>query len=148
MNANLESAVLLRVVVGHLAEAMLDGPLATRTWAWSIAEELRRGGVDVADEARSRIVALGGSPAAWAPPKAETATSRVDALRSDLARHIAGAYVSGSDEQAARARELELAADNAGLTDIETRVDRLVLEAMRTVPSLRGAGGRIETHPF
>lgn len=72
----------------------------------------------------------------------------MDELRSVLAGHIAGAYVSGSDQQVARARELEIAVDNAGLVDIENRVDRLILMQMRIRPSNRGTEGRPDSCPF
>jgi hypothetical protein len=69
-------------------------------------------------------------------------------LRRALADHIAGAYISGSDSQVQRARELELAIDNAGLTDIEDRVDRIILRELRRSPSSRGTDGRADSCPF
>lgn len=72
----------------------------------------------------------------------------IAALRSTLAHHIAGAYISGSDAQVARAKELEHAVDDAGLTDIEDRVDRIILTEMRRPPSDRGTEGRPDNCPF
>lgn len=70
------------------------------------------------------------------------------ALKSAIADHIAGAYISGSDAQVFRARELERAVDDAGMTDIEDKVDRLILTEMRQPPSSRGANGRRDNCPF
>ncbi|MFC8447569.1 hypothetical protein [Kitasatospora sp. NPDC057223] len=72
----------------------------------------------------------------------------IDELRTVLAEHIAGAYVSGDGQQVARAKELEVAVDNAGLVDIENRVDRLILAQMRRRPSDRGVEGRLDNCPF
>ena len=68
-------------------------------------------------------------------------------LRYALARHIAGAYISGDDDQVARAKELETDLDRCGL-NVDKKVDSLVLEAARTRPSQRGVGGRADTCPF
>jgi len=68
-------------------------------------------------------------------------------LTSVLAHHIAGAYISGDDQQVERARELETELDEAGL-NVDTIVDRVVLQQMRFTPSLRGTRGRAYDCPF
>lgn len=148
MNGHLEAAILRRIVVGHVAEAMLDGSYETRKWAWSIATELSRGGVDIAAEAWERIAGLGGHPSkVWVVPAQVGGEDQEKALRAELARHIAGAYVSGSDEQVHRARELETALDGLGV-NVDNQVDSLVLEQMRIPPSRRGTAGRADDCPF
>jgi hypothetical protein len=72
---------------------------------------------------------------------------RQQGLMYDLARHIAGAYVSGNDNQVRRARELETSLDQRGF-NVDLRVDRLVLGQMRRPPSDRGTDGRPDTCPF
>jgi hypothetical protein len=75
------------------------------------------------------------------------AEQRQQGLMYDLARHIAGAYVSGNDNQVRRARELETNLDQRGF-NVDNRVDRLVLGQMRRPPSERGTDGRADTCPF
>lgn len=71
----------------------------------------------------------------------------IKALQYTLARHIAGAYISGNDQQVARARELETELDGMGL-NVDRKVDSLVLEQMRRPPSDRGTHGRADNCPF
>jgi hypothetical protein len=69
-----------------------------------------------------------------------------DRLRQALAEHIAGAYVSGNDDQVRQARLLERALDGIGL-NVDNAVDRLVLEQARSLPSERGHGGLLPHLP-
>jgi hypothetical protein len=143
-----------RLVAEHIAQAMLSGEHARQSAMWVLAADLDDAGLELDYLIRKNIGATGANfDQVWVrPPQqdpwgAATAARTVDHLQAELARHIAGAYVSGSGEQVARARELETALDALGV-NVDKRVDSLVLEQMRIPPSRRGTDGRADDCPF
>lgn len=168
LKQNREDLTTTRRIVGKaIAHAMLSGEPSRMAMAWHLASALDSNGVEVEYPIRNGLKELGADyeqvwvhPASADPwdtdPWAAAAAAKeaaarqaidVDALRSALTRHIAGAYISGSDDQVSRARELETALDQAGL-NVDDQVDRLVLNEMRLPPSTRGAAGRLDDAPF
>lgn len=143
-----------RRVAEDIVQAMLSGEHSRQSAAWALAADLEDAGLDLDWLIRKNIKAAGANfDEVWVrPPQenlwaAQTAARTLDHLQSELARHIAGAYVSGSDDQVARARELETVLDAYGF-NVDRRVDSLVLEQMRIPPSRRGTGGRADDCPF
>lgn len=143
-----------RLVAEHIAQSMLSGEHARQTATWVLAADLEDAGLDLDWLIRKNIKAAGANfdqvwvrPPQQDPWATETAARTLDHLQAELARHIAGAYVSGSDDQVARARELETSLDALGI-NVDNRVDRLVLEQMRIPPSRRGTHGRADDCPF
>lgn len=156
------AAKMAGFMANHIATSMLHGDYPERDRAYSAAHDVDRTVGGFIDLVKSRIQDLGGDPWVWTQPVApvvdepEAPTTgwgapkpavHMDALLSALTRHIAGAYISGSDDQCRRARELETGLDQAGL-NVDNQVDRLVLNEMRLPPSTRGAAGRLDDPPF
>jgi hypothetical protein len=142
-----------RLVAEHIAQEMRSGQHARQQATWVLAEDLDDAGLELDYLIRRCIEAAGANfeqvwvrPPQQDPWATETAARTVDHLQAELARHIAGAYVSGGDDQVARARELETALDALGI-NVDKRVDALVLEQMRIPPSYRGTNGRADV-PF
>lgn len=143
-----------RLVAEHIAQAMLSGEHSRQSATWTLAADLEDAGLELGWLIRKNIEATGANydvvwvkpplTDPWATPQA---ARTLDHLQAELARHIAGAYVSGSDDQVARARELETQLDALGI-NVDNRVDSLVLEQMRIPPSRRGTGGRADNVPF
>lgn len=144
---------LLRHSSKHIATSMIHGDYTERDRAYDMALELELEAPGFIDHVKRCIAEAGKNPeVVWQIPKEtpeETArrSVQVTELRSVLSRHIAGAYISGSDHQHARARELETALDQAGL-NVDDQVDRLVLNEIRIKPSNRGEHGRPDSCPF
>lgn len=143
-----------RLVAEHIAQEMRSGEHSRQHATWVLAEDLDDAGLDLDYLIRKCIEAAGANfEQVWVrPPQqdpwgAQTAPRTMDHLQAELARHIAGAYVSGSDDQVARARELETALDALGI-NVDRRIDSLVLEQMRIPPSRRGTNGRADDCPF
>lgn len=143
-----------RLVAEHIAQSMLSGEHSRQHATWVLAEDLDDAGLELDYLIRKCIEAAGANfeqvwvrPPQQDPWATQTAARTVDHLQAELARHIAGAYVSGGDDQVARARELETALDALGI-NVDKRVDSLVLEQMRIPPSRRGTAGRADDMPF
>jgi predicted ATPase len=139
-----------RLVAEHIAQAMLSGEHSRQSATWTLAADLEDAGLELGWLIRKNIEATGANyDVVWVkPPLTDPWAARtLDHLQAELARHIAGAYVSGSDDQVARARELETQLDALGI-NVDNRVDSLVLEQMRIPPSRRGTGGRADNVPF
>ncbi len=141
-----------RIVGRAIARAMVSGDQFGQSMAWALAAALDGEGCEVEYPIRHGLKELGADyeqvwvePPGWGSPKSPTV--RMDTVRSEVAMHIAGAYVSGDDDQVRRARELETALDGAGL-NVDSQVNRLVLEAMRRPPSSRGSARRADDCPF
>ena len=146
--------VIRRTVGEHIAQAMLSGNHGQQQAAWVLADDLEHADCEVEYPIRNALKDLGADyDQVWVrPPQRDPWSERqaaqtVDHLKAELARHIAGAFVSGTDEQVARAKELETALDALGV-NVDKRVDSLVLEQMRIPPSRRGTGGRADDCPF
>jgi hypothetical protein len=138
-----------RVVGENIAQAMLSGDHSRQRMAWLLADDLDAVGCEVEYPIRNALKALGADyDQAWVEPAGDQKPAvNIPSLRYHLARHIAGAYVSGGDDQFARAKELGSGLDSVGL-NVDSEVDRMVIEAMRSRPSDRGTGGRADTCPF
>ena len=147
------ASALLRHSAKHVAMSMIHGDYPERDRAYDMALELEREAPGFIDYVKRCIAEAGKSPeAVWqipreTPDEAARGLIQVNELRSVLSRHIAGAYISGGDHQNARARELETALDQAGL-NVDSQVERLVLNEMRLPPSSRGTNGRADDCPF
>jgi hypothetical protein len=145
-------AAALDDVALYVARSMIHGNYAERDRAYSLAQDVEPLVPGFTDQVKEAISRCNRDPwMVWNPPK-ETADDPavkldIKSLTSELARHIAGAYISGGDDQVARARELETALDGLGL-NIDRKVDSIVLEEMRNRPSTRGTGGRADGVPF
>lgn len=154
MSADLNAAFLTVIdeVAHSVARSMIWGGWTEKQRNWELAHDINRTLPGFIEQVKEALRAHGQDVTkVWvAPPGGdeEQARTRQEAsLRYALARHIAGAYVSGSDDQVARAKELETDLDRCGL-NVDKKVDSLVLEAARTRPSQRGVGGRADDVPF
>lgn len=147
------ASALLRHSAKHIAMSMIHGDYTERDRAYDMALELEREAPGFIDHVKRHIAEARKNPEiVWVFPREtpEEAASHLlngGVLTAELARHIAGAYVSGGDDQVARARELETALDALGI-NVDKRVDSLVLEQMRIPPSHRGTNGRADDVPF
>ena len=143
----------------HIAAAMIHGDYAERERAWDAAQDMESEVGGFIELVKRSITMLGASAwDKWAQPTpdsevpdAEILTER-EARRQDeigyaVARHLSGAYVSGSDHQHDRAAELERDLARIGL-DLSISVNRMVLEQMRLKPADRGEHGRPDICPF
>lgn len=136
----------------HVAASMIHGSYPERDRAWSTAHELQEQVGGFVELVKRSITMLGAVPEdVWTVPVERLVEpmepKQASTVRSALARHIAGAYISGSDAQVARAKELETDLDKAGL-NVDDHVDRIVLMEMRRRPSDRGTHGRADNCPF
>jgi hypothetical protein len=109
-----------RLVAEHIAQEMRSGQHARQHATWVLAEDLDDAGLDLDYLIRKCIEAAGANfEQVWVRPP----------------------------QQVARARELETALDQGGLS-VDKQVDRLVLEEMRRPPCARGSAGRLDDMPF
>lgn len=138
-----------RAVGAHVAQAMLGGDLPRRQAAWALASELDAVDCEIEYPIRNSLKAFGADyDQVWVEPAPGLEPPvNLSSLRYALARHIAGAYTSGSDQQHARAQELATGLDSVGL-NVDHDVDRLILAEMRRRPSDRGTDGRADNCPF
>lgn len=147
------AAALLRHSARHIATSMIHGDYTERDRAYDMAQDLEPEAPGFVEYVKRCIAEAGRDPrTVWVFPaeRPEEAAARLAdgaELRFELAKHIAGAYVSGSDDQVQRAKELETALDHKGV-NVDNQVDRLVMDQMRLRPSSRGTGGRADGCPF
>jgi hypothetical protein len=141
-----------------IAASMIHGGYEERDRAYSAAHDVQREVGGFVELVKRSIRMLDQDPQrVWREPSESAGgpapaagglhAKEAESLRYALARHIAGAYVSGGDDQVRRAKELETSLDGLGL-NVDNLVDRQVIEAMRDLPSNRGRGGRADNCPF
>lgn len=154
MSADLSAAFLTVIdeVAHSIARSMIWGNRDEKQRAWELAYDLNRTLPGFVEQAKDALRVHGhDAMKVWVEPTVDdedrALARQQTSLRYALARHIAGAYISGSDDQVARAKELETDLDRCGL-NVDKKVDSLVLEAARTRPSQRGVGGRADDCPF
>lgn len=137
----------------HIAASMIHGDYPERDRAYSAARDIQDEFGDFIQLVKHSITMLGHDPSrVWTIPvesREEQSWPKVNgrSLRYHVARHIAGAYVSGSNDQFERAKELERGLAQSGLP-LVSNVNEMVLDAMRTHPRDRGDGGRADNCPF
>lgn len=141
----------------HIAASMIHGDYPERDRAYSTARDIQDEFGDFIQLVKHSITMLGSDPdEVWIIPAEildEAAINEpepqinVRSLRYHVARHIAGAYVSGNNDQFERAKELERNFAQSGLR-LASDVNDMVLDAMRTHPRDRGDGGRADNCPF
>lgn len=137
----------------HIAASMIHGDYPERDRAYSAARDIQDEFGDFIQLVKQSITMLGHDPnRVWTIPvesREEQPEPQINvrSLRYHVARHIAGAYVSGNKNQFERAKELERNFAQSGLP-LVADVNEMVLDAMRTHPHNRGDGGRADNCPF
>lgn len=123
----------------HIAASMIHGDYPERDRAYSAARDIQDEFGDFIQLVKRSISMLGGMPEeVWVIPveiceEQPESQINVRSLRYHVARHIAGAYVSGNKDQFERAKELERNFAQSGLP-LVSEVNEMVLDAMRTHP--------------